>query len=85
MKYSLQIVCGLPTVVRVKNKLEHRSFEPDIWVFPARQESEESPLQVFRSRIEKDVRNGKSIAGPAFGQRSGLNDLQVPTKDVFHN
>lgn len=54
-------------------------------VFPAHQESEESPLQIFRSRTEKGARNGKSTAGPAFGHRSGLDDLQVPPKDIFHN
>lgn len=72
MKYSLLIVCGLPTVVRMENKLQQRRFKLAIRVFPAHQESEESPLQVLRRRTEKDARNGKSTADPAFGQRSGL-------------
>lgn len=85
MKHSLLIVCGLPTVVKMKNELEQSRFKLGIRVSPAHKESDGSPLQVFRSRIEKDVRNGKSIADPAFGQRPGLDDLQVPPKDIFHN
>jgi len=51
----LLILCGLPTVVGTRNELQQRRFKLGIGVFPAPQESKESPLQAFRSGMEKQL------------------------------